>query len=251
MAELESMKYFSAGFAETETNPTDPSSAPGAPERLATAQELGLAEWTLGMTVTVILFTLMGGWGFFGSIIEMVGFATLESRIDYLNKFAGITDVTFQVEVVKLQIENRWLLYVGALIRLAVSVGFLGAAAMLKQKKEDANRFAAMVCVGSVFYSLVAMMIGYSMLPDMSSIPGMTQEAVELAMMFTVIMMVVSLGISMLFYGGLIAYLLNKNNRKFFGRKVAPADDAYQSSASAAPTANPYSFSSGQPNPNA
>ena len=230
MAELESMKYFTPEMLgekpEEQQNPyaSTPDTGNSDPGRLATAAELGLAEWSIGLTIMVWMFSIFGGWAILGSIISMIKIATLESSLAYYQKLDSVADMRYYVAFTEFQIKNCMWLYLVQFVRLGLGVAFLAAATLLKQKKEDANRFAAMVCIAGVFYGLVSMLVGWIMLPDPTLIVGVPTEIVEGLNLIAVAFLVAGFFINMIFYGGIMAYLLNKNNRRLFGRRV-PATD--------------------------
>lgn len=232
MAELESMKYFTPEMLgespETSTALPEGGSPipPRDPEKLATAADLGIAEWTMGLTIVVWMFTIFGGWAILGSIVSMISLATLESTLAYYQKLGSIGDTQYHVALTEYKIENCLWLYLVEFTRFGLGVVFLAAAAVLKSKKEDANRFAAMACIGGVFYGLVSMMVAFMMLPDASIVPGVDSEVVDAINLLSTGFLVAGFFVNMVFYGGLMAFLLNKNNRRLFGKRVPAAGEA-------------------------
>ena len=145
----------------------------------------------------------------------MVGLATLESNLALLEKLGGYgADVAATSAMIETQIENRLYLYLVAGIRILTGVAFLGAVAMMKTKKPDANRFAALVCVGAVFYNMLVVLGVWICIP--ANIPGLPEGAGTGVAMMAVIFAGVWFGFKAAIYGGLIAYLMNKNNCSLF-----------------------------------
>lgn len=216
MAELESMKYFSAEYLEADSTLNQPAQE-SVPVKLASANEAGIGEWTVGLTIVTVFFSIAGVWGVFGGLYDLFCAVNLEMTLATYEKFSGITDLSMHIEVIQNQIDNRWLLFVVGGLRVLVGASFLVAAGMLKSCKEDANRIAALACVGSVFYCMMLTASSWFFMPDMSTMQGMTEEALAVANTVAAVVVVLPFIFAMVFYGGLIAYLMNKNNRRFFG----------------------------------
>lgn len=228
MTELESLKYFPAEFAESQL--ADEPSPQGERERLATAQDLGMADWTLGLTMVTIFFGVAGTWGIVGGGIDIISAATVESSLAYIQKMSGLMENSeYVVAAAQNNVDNVWVLYMNAVLRILLGAGFLAAAAALKTHKEDANRFAALVCIGTVFYTMIVLVSGWALMPDPALLGG-DPEIINMIMMFAMTGMVISFGINLAIYGGIVAYMLNRNNRRLFGRKVSTLDANYASS---------------------
>lgn len=224
MSQLESMKYMSPEMLgqPAESAPATKAPAPvnAGSHRLATASDLGMAQWTIALTVVMCFMTLIGAWGAIGGVIELIGLMTIESNVELMKKLGSYgADTQFAMAVYEAQIDNRLFLYLVAGIRILIGVSFLWAVAMMKSKQTDANRFAALVCVGAFFYNMLVMLGAYLCVP--SELPGLPPEAVSAMTAGVVIFAVVGLGFKLAMYGGLLAFLMNKNNRALFAPRPA------------------------------
>ena len=220
LGELPTEEVVSAEVVEATEGTTEAYAIPVAAPAIADPSgQVGV--WTGTMAIFTWVVAIIGGYGVMSSLWGMWGLVYLESNVESISKLAArIPALKTSQLALEAQLQNIGLMWVSMVFKLIVSIGFVAGSKMLNKRVENANMFVVMVCGMAILYGVVAAVIGFMAMPDMSLMPKMNAQAASLATNIAMVFVAVGVLMKAGFYGGIMAYMCSKNSRLLYAPRT-------------------------------
>lgn len=184
--------------------------------------QAGIGVWTGTLEVFSWCIAVIGSWGVLSSLWGIWSLAYLESNLEKLRLMtAQMPELKEMVLMAQAQLEFQSLMMVCIIFKLIVSIGFIFGSKMLKRQSENANMFVVMVCSMAILYGLTSTIVECISLPDLSRMSQFTPEIASAATTMAVVGSAFGFLFRAAFYGGMITFMMMRNQRRLFAPKQA------------------------------